>query len=345
VSGKLNSVGDQYSVKAVENFIGTLTKLEADLLSKDLKNSVANIDETKNIGIILAHGFGGGVFSGRHVMGVLARQVGCEAQIRGIVLIGVSLSREVVPAFAKILLRTSLGKKYLVRPLLRTEITQVFNRRSWYDATKLTTEVLNLYKPANDWSLKSIKKFTFSANLFIKQSGPLCVEGWDEALHKIGRLSSESFLLTQKADLLLKSLEDLPVLVVVGVEDVLVSLKSFQVMASKLANFASLTALQGPVLAKVHQRINPWIRQIIRVYKGKEHVDVEFAIGPIPVDDERRKEIATLISTTMKTNKTFYTDYNGKDFIKRIHDYRTDWDLQVKKLVAENYYPIFFGYK
>jgi hypothetical protein len=34
----------------------------------------------------------------------------------------------------------------MVRPLLRTEITQVVNRRAWYDSTKLTTEVLSLYK-------------------------------------------------------------------------------------------------------------------------------------------------------------------------------------------------------
>ena len=61
-------------------------------------------------------------------------------------MLNVSLSRELVPAFARILLRTSLGKKHMVRPLLRTEITQVVNRRAWYDATKLTTEVLSLYK-------------------------------------------------------------------------------------------------------------------------------------------------------------------------------------------------------
>ncbi|KAF6159043.1 hypothetical protein GIB67_032660 [Kingdonia uniflora] len=199
-----------------------------------------------------------------------------HVQIRGIVFIGVRLLREVFPAFARILLRTSLGKKYLVRPLLRTEITQVVNRRSWYDATKLTTEVLNLYKVL------------------------LCVEGWDEALHEI------------------------------GAEDVLVSLKSFQLMASKLVNsisilfrcsfFVFLIVLQRPVLAEVHQRINPWMRQITRVYKGKEHAEVEFVIGPIPVDDGRGKEITTLISTTMKTNKMFYTDYNGQDFIKRNRD-------------------------
>ena len=66
--------------------------------------------------------------------------------MKGVVLIGASLSREVIPAFARILLHTPLRKKHMVRPLLRTEITQVINRRAWFDATKLTTDVLNLYK-------------------------------------------------------------------------------------------------------------------------------------------------------------------------------------------------------
>ncbi|BBG99028.1 alpha/beta-Hydrolases superfamily protein [Prunus dulcis] len=124
--------------------------------------------------------------------------------IKGVVLLNVSLSREVVPAFARILLRTSLGKKHLVRPLLRTEITQVVNRRAWYDATKLTMDA------------------------------PLCVEGWDEALHEIGRLSYETFLSPKNAESLLKAVEGMPVLVIAGAEDALVSLKSSQAMASKL---------------------------------------------------------------------------------------------------------------
>lgn len=136
------------------------------------------------------------------------------------VLLRVSLSREVVPGFARILLHTSLGKKHLVRPLLRTEITQVVNRRAWYDATKLTTEVLSLYK------------------------APLCVEGWDEALHEIGKLSFESVLSRQNATSLLQAIKDLPVLVIAGAEDVLVPLKSAQVMASKLVN-SKLVAISG----------------------------------------------------------------------------------------------------
>ncbi|KAL4387846.1 hypothetical protein GQ457_09G007740 [Hibiscus cannabinus] len=256
-----------------------------------------DIEANGEFGIVLVHGFGGGVFSWRHVMEVLARQVGCsvaafdrpgwgltsrpsrtdwegkelpnpyklETQVdlllsfcsemgfssvvlvghddggllalkaaqkvqtsmnsfnitvKAVVLLNVSLSREVVPAFARILLRTSLGKKHLVRPLLRTEITQVVNRRAWYDATKLTTEVLSFYK------------------------APLCVEGWDEALHEIGRLSHETILSPQNATSLLKAIEEMPVLVIAGAEDAHISLKSSQAMASKLVN-SRLVAISG----------------------------------------------------------------------------------------------------
>lgn len=68
---------------------------------------------------------------------------------------------------------------------------------------------------------------------------PLCVEGWDEALHEIGRLSYETFLSPKSAESLLKAVEDMPVLVIAGAEDALVSLKSSQAMASKLVNSVS----------------------------------------------------------------------------------------------------------
>ncbi|CAN1295895.1 Probable alpha-mannosidase At5g13980 [Linum perenne] len=83
--------------------------------------------------------------------------------------------------------------------------------------------------------------------------------------------------------------------------------------------------------------------QVTRLYKGMEHVEVEFIIGPIPIDDGVGKEVVTQITTSLKTSKTFYTDSNGRDFIKRIRDYRTDWDLEVTEPVAGNYYPINLG--
>ncbi|KMS96428.1 hypothetical protein BVRB_9g225280 [Beta vulgaris subsp. vulgaris] len=45
----------------------------------------------------------------------------------------------------------------------------------------------------------------------------------------------------------------------------------------------------------------------------------------------------------MKTNRTFYTDSNGRDFIKRIRDNRADRDLKVSQPIVGNYYPINLG--
>lgn len=46
--------------------------------------------------------------------------------------------------------------------------------------------------------------------------------------------------------------------------------------------------------------------------------NLEHQVGPIPIEDGVGKEVAIQISTIMETNKTFYTDSNGRDFIKRV---------------------------
>ncbi|KAL5564813.1 hypothetical protein UlMin_027977 [Ulmus minor] len=96
-----------------------------------------------------------------------------------------------------------------------------------------------------------------------------------------------------------------------------------------------LTIFRGPVLDEVHQRINSWIYQITRVYKGKEHAEFEFTIGPIPIDDGIGKEIVTKITSSLNNNKKFYTDSNGRDFIERINlgIYMKDKDTELSVLV------------
>ncbi|KAF9601040.1 hypothetical protein IFM89_015025, partial [Coptis chinensis] len=70
-----------------------------------------------------------------------------------------------------------------------------------------------------------------------------------------GRLSYETILSSQTAEALLKSMKELPVLVVAGAEDGLVSLKSAQVMASKLVNShpaAKILVLAGKAQQEDH---------------------------------------------------------------------------------------------
>ncbi|GMI86351.1 hypothetical protein like AT5G66150 [Hibiscus trionum] len=104
-----------------------------------------------------------------------------------------------------------------------------------------------------------------------------------------------------------------------------------------------LRVTRGPLVDEVYQQFNEWIYQVTRLYKDKEHAEIEFTIGPIPMDDGVGKEIITQLTANMVTNKVFHTDSNGRDFLTRVRDFREDWNLTVTQPVAGNYYPINLG--
>ncbi|KAL3038810.1 hypothetical protein AAZX31_01G152500 [Glycine max] len=101
--------------------------------------------------------------------------------------------------------------------------------------------------------------------------------------------------------------------------------------------------IRGPLVDEVHQEFSSWIYQVTRVYKDKEHAEIEYTIGPIPIEDGIGKEVITQMTANMVTDKEFYTDSNGRDFLKRVRDHRDDWPLQVHEPVAGNYYPLNLG--
>ncbi|KAL1316028.1 alpha-mannosidase-like [Arachis hypogaea] len=112
---------------------------------------------------------------------------------------------------------------------------------------------------------------------------------------------------------------------------------------SIVSRSVSYKVVQGPLVHEVHQNISSWIYQVTRLYIDKEHAEVEYTIGPIPTDDEVGKEVITQMTSNMVTNKEFYTDSNGRDFLKRVRGYREDWPLEVNQPVAGNYYPLNLG--
>lgn len=84
----------------------------------------------------------------------------------------------------------------------------------------------------------------------------------------------------------------------------------------------------------------PWIQSTYRVIPGVSYLEVEYTVGPIPIGDGRGKEIVTRLTSPIKSSGTFYTDSNGREFMKRQKNYRPGWDLNVFEPVAGNYYPV-----
>jgi hypothetical protein len=84
----------------------------------------------------------------------------------------------------------------------------------------------------------------------------------------------------------------------------------------------------------------PWIKTMTRVLTGLPYLEIEYTVGPIPVDDGRGKEIVTRLSSNIDSSGIFYTDSNGREFMERKRNYRPTWDLNVYEPVAGNYYPV-----
>jgi len=83
-----------------------------------------------------------------------------------------------------------------------------------------------------------------------------------------------------------------------------------------------------------------WATQTVRLYMGSPFIEVEYTVGPIPIDDGMGKEVISRWSTNMQSNGVFYTDANGRDKQKRVRNFRPSWNLTVTDPVSGNYYPV-----
>ena len=105
-------------------------------------------------------------------------------------------------------------------------------------------------------------------------------------------------------------------------------------------NKASIEIVKGPLVQEVRQTFGSIVSQVIRLYKNKIYAELEYTVGPIPVDDHLGKEIITSFNTNIQSDGKFYTDANGREMKERIRNHRDTWDLNVTEPVSGNYYPV-----
>ncbi|XP_051024475.1 lysosomal alpha-mannosidase-like [Acomys russatus] len=104
--------------------------------------------------------------------------------------------------------------------------------------------------------------------------------------------------------------------------------------------WAQIHVVKTALVQEVHQNFSAWCYQVVRLYPGQRHLELEWTVGPIPVQDGWGKEIISRFHTPMKTEGQFYTDSNGREILKRRRDYRPTWRLYQTERVAGNYYPV-----
>lgn len=107
-----------------------------------------------------------------------------------------------------------------------------------------------------------------------------------------------------------------------------------------ISKTAKTQVLQGSVVQEVRQSFGPWASQVVRLYSCSKALELEWTIGPVPIDDNLGKEVITRIDSSVKSGGVFYTDSNGRELLQRKKDYRPTWQLKQTEPIAGNYYPI-----
>ena len=96
----------------------------------------------------------------------------------------------------------------------------------------------------------------------------------------------------------------------------------------------------GILVQEIRQEFQQWARQIVRLRKGQRHAEFEWTVGPIPVEDNKGKDVVSRFTTNIENNGKFYTDGNGRAMEERRRNYRKSWNIVEKESVAGNYYPV-----
>ncbi|KAF4040772.1 Glycosyl hydrolases family 38 C-terminal domain [Phytophthora infestans] len=110
------------------------------------------------------------------------------------------------------------------------------------------------------------------------------------------------------------------------------------------------TAANGGLASvpRVAFKIGSWVTLEYRVNDNDEFLEIEWTVGPVPIDDKTGKEVILRFDAgkSIASDATLYTDSNGLEFMKRVRNHRDTWNLTLhdnQEAVAANYFPITTG--
>ena len=120
--------------------------------------------------------------------------------------------------------------------------------------------------------------------------------------------------------------------------------KDPQSIAAAATEPVGIKVLRTSRFTDVVQTFSDWAMQIVRINDVSPAVELDWSVGSIPVGDGFGKEVVSKFTSSLFSGENganvFYTDANGREFQKRVLNFRPTWDFEVHEPIAGNYYPV-----
>lgn len=107
-----------------------------------------------------------------------------------------------------------------------------------------------------------------------------------------------------------------------------------------IAEDVRIKVLKSKLVEELHVSTSDVTYFVVRLYNETPYIEVDWIVGPIPIDDGVGKDIIIKYKTNLKNKGTFFTDSNGRQTIKRRVNARGSYIYEKVLPITGNYYPV-----
>ncbi|CAD0207116.1 unnamed protein product [Chrysodeixis includens] len=107
-----------------------------------------------------------------------------------------------------------------------------------------------------------------------------------------------------------------------------------------ISEYFEAKALKTDIVQELHLKFSTYAGVVLRLYTGLPTIEIDWIVGPIPMDDGYGKDVFIRYASNLVNNGAFYTDSNGRQTIKRMRDMRATYMPANVDNIPGNFYPV-----
>lgn len=96
--------------------------------------------------------------------------------------------------------------------------------------------------------------------------------------------------------------------------------------AEAVIDYINTKVYKNELVQEIHSSYSDWTSFVLRLYTESPTLEIDWMVGPVPIDDGLGKEVFLRYTTDLENRGIFHIDANGRQTIKRIRNVRAMYE-------------------